>query len=71
MEAAGRRELDVDALGDRGEHAAASLSGSTATIGRPTSPPSRSAGTQRDLAEQRDVEQLGQLLRRRRAPNSS
>ena len=67
-----RRELDVDALGDRrGTTCAASPSGSTTTIGRAVVAALAQLGHERDLAEQRHVELVGQLLRRRRSPNSS
>ena len=58
-----RRELGVEALGERrGTPAATSPSGSTTTIGRPSSPPSRSAGTSGICAEQRHAELAGELL---------
>ena len=40
----------------------ASLWASTAAIGRPSSPPARSCGDERDLAEQRDLEALRELV---------
>ena len=41
---------------------AASLSGATAAIGRPESPPFAQLGHQRELGEERDAELVGELL---------